>query len=209
MILENPLRAQFGRPSGLFGSLFIAPLLNFANMPLMNLAVELLAPEPQDEVLDVGFGGGHTLVELARRVTRGQITGVDYSPDMVSRAGDLIARYHLESRVTLQCADVAELPFARGTFDKALAVSTVYYWPDVGRGLRELARVLKPHGRIAVGFHSRSNLRLFTLGWDRFTLYDPKEFARILEKAGFSEIEIEHRDRWQILDSVVVTGRRR
>jgi ubiquinone/menaquinone biosynthesis C-methylase UbiE len=48
------------------------------------------------------------------------------------------------------------LPFADGSFDKALAINSMQVWPDAMTGLREIGRVLKPGGRIALGFTRHS-----------------------------------------------------
>lgn len=45
-----------------------------------------------------------------------------------------------------------KFPFKDGTFDKAFAVNSMQVWPDAVAGLREIQRVLKPHGRVALGF---------------------------------------------------------
>jgi ubiquinone/menaquinone biosynthesis C-methylase UbiE len=52
----------------------------------------------------------------------------------------------------LRQGSVDRLPFADATFDKALAINSMQVWPDAVAGLRELCRVLKPRGRIALGF---------------------------------------------------------
>ena len=209
MFVDALLRSQFGKPSGLFGALFMGPLLNIANVRLVNAAIELLDPEPKDTVLDIGFGGGYSLVAMAGKVTHGTITGVDYSREMVGSAARLIENKHLASRVRLQWGDVAKLPFPAGTFHKVLTVNSLYYWPDLAGSLREIARVMKRRGRLAVAFRSAQSLRPLTRGWEGFSLYEPQEFAAILREARFEVVCVEHRDRWWVLDTVVVVGERR
>jgi len=200
--IYNPFRAQFGRPSGLFGSVFMGPLLNIANMRLVNTAIEQLQLRPEDRVLDVGFGGGYSLQSLARLVSRGQVVGVDYSEEMAAR------QRGVDPRVQVECADVAHLPFVDRTFDRALTVNSIYYWPDPIAGLREIARVLKPGGTLAVGFRSPASLWLFTMNWQGFSLYEPRQMAEMMATAGFKVLRVEHRERWRIPDMVVVVGER-
>jgi SAM-dependent methyltransferase len=120
MFFDTVLRTQFGRPSGLVGSVFMRPLLNVANKRLMSASIELLDVRPKDVVLDVGFGGGYSLFLLAEKATRGRIAGIDYSPEMVGAADRGIAQKKLQSRVRVQCGDVMALPFQDVAFDKAL-----------------------------------------------------------------------------------------
>jgi ubiquinone/menaquinone biosynthesis C-methylase UbiE len=208
MCFDNFLRSQFGEPSGVFGALFVAPVLNVANRRLMRRTVELLDPCPSDRVLDVGFGGGYSLMALAGRVTTGKVAGVDYSRQMVDQAAGLLRQRRLASRVHVQWGDVADLPFRARTFHRALTVNSLYYWPDIDAGFREIARVLKPRGRVAVGFRSPMNLRPFTWSWDNFQVYEPEEVAGILRRTGFHVVCVEHSDRWRIPDTVVVVGER-
>ena len=208
MCFDNFLRSQFGEPSGVFGALFVAPALNLANRRLMRRTVELLDPGPSDRVLDVGFGGGYSLMALAGRVTTGKVAGVDYSRQMVDQAAGLLRQHRLASRVHVQWGDVADLPFRARTFNRAMTVNSIYYWPDIDAGFREIARVLKPRGRVAVGFRSPLNLRPFTWSWDNFQVYEPEEVAGILRRTGFHVVCVEHSDRWRIPDTVVVVGER-
>jgi len=206
--LDTLLRSQLGRPSGLFGSLLVVPFLNLTNRSLVNAAIDLLAPAPRHAVLDVGFGGSPSLWKLAARVPRGKVTGVDYSRDMVRHAAERIREKGLESRVRVEWGDVAHLPFRSATFDRVLSINSLYYWPDLEAGMRELARVLKRRGRLALGCHSPESLWPFTREWEDFWAYEPQELADHMQEAGFAVRRVEHRDRWQLFDTVVVVGER-
>jgi ubiquinone/menaquinone biosynthesis C-methylase UbiE len=140
------LRDQFASPSGPFGSLVVAPLLNLINTDLIRAGIDRLKLRQDDRVLDIGFGGGYSLVALAKRVPRGRVVGVDHSPDMVTAAADLIRAQKLQKRVRVHRGSVTKLPFAARSFDAVLTANTIYYWPNLGPALREIARVLKPGG---------------------------------------------------------------
>jgi SAM-dependent methyltransferase len=72
-------------------------------------------------------------------------------------------------------ADLAELPFAGGSFDAAVATGALEYVGDLGRGLGELARVLRPEGRAVVSF---PNYRSPHALWRRFVLYPAARLAK-------------------------------
>jgi len=206
--LDSVLRAQFGKPSGIVGSLIIGPALNFADMRMIDLAIELLEPRPGDTFLDIGFGAGYSIGAIAGKLTRGRLLGVDYSMEMVRLTSAAVMRRPDKARVALTCADVMHLPFAGSAANKVLAANNIYYWPDPVAGLREIARVLKRRGRLAVGLRSPARLRPLTWSWNDFALYEPQEVAGFLERAGFRVRAVFHRDRWLPLDSVVVVGER-
>ena len=209
MCLSDFLRSQFGSPSGPFGSLFVAPFLNFINVNLIRSTIDLLHPQPDDRVLDIGFGGGYSLLALARRVPRGRVVGVDRSADMVAAAARLIRQKKLQARVRVRRGNVVKLPFAAGAFDKALAVNTIYYWLDLPTAFAEIARVLRPGGRLAVAFRSPESLRLVTLAWGNFKRYEPEEVAEAMRKAGFRVLRVAHENPWRIPDNLVLIGQSR
>jgi SAM-dependent methyltransferase len=124
---------------------------------------------------------------------------------MVDAARKLLAG---RRNVDVQWGDVAALPFRARSFDRAMTVNALYYWPDLIAGLREIARVLKPRGKLAVGFRSPLNLLPFTFTWSHFKSYEPEEVAAAMREAGFNGLQVEHRDKWRIPDTVVVVGER-
>jgi ubiquinone/menaquinone biosynthesis C-methylase UbiE len=101
-------------------------------------------------ILDVGCGGGKTVSKLAAIATQGKAHGLDYSEVSVAVAKKLNARSIEMGRVEIHEGSVSELPFPLDTFDLVTAVETHFWWPDIPAGMREILRVLKPGGTLAV-----------------------------------------------------------
>lgn len=99
------------------------------------------------EVLDVAAGPG-SLTLLAARTAR-QVEAVDFAPAMLAHLHERAARAGL-ANVTTHVADGQALPFADGSFDAAYSMFGLMFFPDRGRGLRELHRVLAPGKRALV-----------------------------------------------------------
>jgi ubiquinone/menaquinone biosynthesis C-methylase UbiE len=110
-------------------------------------AVAEVAPA---HVLEVGCGWGELAAWIARE-TGAEVAATDLSPRMVE-----LAR---ERGVAAELADVQELPFADGTFDVAVAAWMLYHVPDLDRALAELARVLRPGGRLVAATNSVNHLQ--------------------------------------------------
>jgi ubiquinone/menaquinone biosynthesis C-methylase UbiE len=98
-------------------------------------------------VLEVGCGTGAITRVLARRPGVGAIVGVDPSAVFLAKAGELSAGV---PHVTFRAGDVRGLEFGDGTFDVAVAHTCLTHVPGPDQGLRELFRVLKTGGALAV-----------------------------------------------------------
>ncbi len=100
-------------------------------------------------VLDAATGTGEPGLTAARRVGSGKVIGTDISADMLAIAGDKAAAYGITNYETRLC-DELPLPFTDGTFDAAVCRLGVMYFPDPAAAVRELARVVKAGGTVAV-----------------------------------------------------------
>jgi ubiquinone/menaquinone biosynthesis C-methylase UbiE len=113
-------------------------------------AVELLEVKPSDRVIELGCGAGVAVAALASRATQGLVVGVDHSAVVIRQARRRNADTIKEGRVRLIHAPVEHLQVADGPFDAALAVNTVGMWPEPTTRLREIGRLLRHGGRIAL-----------------------------------------------------------
>lgn len=186
---------QFARPRGLFGRLFLGGMLDRANVRTNALVFDVMAVAASDCVLEVGFGGGDLLVRLAGAVPGGRVEGVELSDPMLGRVRARVRRSGLADRVRLHAGSVEALPFESGQFDCACSVNTIYFWPDLHRGLTELARVLRPGGRLVLGFGSDEALRRAGYEERGFSLYTPAQIEDALRASGLEPSALERLDR--------------
>ena len=108
-------------------------------------AADLAAVRPGDRALDVASGTGDLAVELARRVgPSGSVIGSDFSEAMLERARAK------SSAVTWEWANALELPYPDDGFDAATVGFGARNFSDLDRGLAELARVVRPGGRVVI-----------------------------------------------------------
>ena len=124
--------------------------LSFGQDPRWRRAlVGAVRPRPDDRILDVATGTGL----VARALVRAggcRVVGVDQSPQMLARAEELVARDPaLAGRIELREAAAERLPFDDGEFDHVTFTYLLRYVDDPGATLLELARVLRPGGRLA------------------------------------------------------------
>jgi SAM-dependent methyltransferase len=151
-------------------------------------------------ILDVGCGGGRTISMLAAVASDGKVSGVDHSAASVEAARQSNVEAITSGRVHVEQASVSRLPFPDQTFDLVTAVETHYYWPDPVADMREILRVLKPGGSLAVIAETHRNE---TRGWFlalpmmllRARYLTDREHADLLIAAGFDGVAIDRHSR--------------
>jgi demethylmenaquinone methyltransferase/2-methoxy-6-polyprenyl-1,4-benzoquinol methylase len=127
----------------------VAAVLSFGQDPRWRRAlVDAVGPGPSDRVLDVATGTGLVAAALVRRGGC-TVVGLDQSPEMLERARARVAvDPALRDRITLVHAAAESLPFDDGEFDALTFTYLLRYVDDADATLRELARVVRPGGRI-------------------------------------------------------------
>ena len=106
-----------------------------------------------DDVLEVGCGTGGVTAWLLGQVAPGSVTSIDFSPEMIKHA----RQRGLD--VDFRCTDVCGDDLGQGVYDVAFCMHTAPHWRDQQAGLTNLARALKPGGRlIVVHLNSRANI---------------------------------------------------
>ena len=136
-------------------------------------------------MLEVGFGGGGLLAMIVD-ATEGEVTGVDLSEAMVARARRRFAKV---PRLRLHVGSVDALPLADASVDKACSVNNIYFWPDPEAAMAELARVIRPGGRLAIAFEPPEELRKWPGHRFGFRLFDEAEVRSLMIEAGFANID--------------------
>ena len=179
--------AQFHQPTGAVGH--VAGWImgrRSSNVARNRWAVRLLEVQPTDRVIELGCGPGVAIAALATRANRGLVVGVDHSQVMIGQARRRNRAAVRAGRVRLVHAPVERLSIGDGPFDAALAVNTVGMWPDPTDRLRELARLLRPGGRIALVSQPRCPGATAAT-----SAAAAKELAGLLTEAGFGHLRTE------------------
>lgn len=151
MRLTHPARwylsSQAARPTGAFGRL-LGRIWRAETADVNRIAVELLAPGPGERVCEIGFGPGRTLGLLA--AAGAQVSGVEVSTTMIAIAAHHNAKAIAAGLISLYHGDGVTLPVADHSLDKVLGVHNFYFWPDPRASLCDIARALRPGGRLVL-----------------------------------------------------------
>jgi ubiquinone/menaquinone biosynthesis C-methylase UbiE len=148
--------------------------------------------QPGDAVLDVGCGTGTLALEAARRVGRaGRVASVDPSPEQIARARAKAARRHVP--IEFQIGVIEQLAFPDQTFDVVFSTLMMHHVPESlkRQGLAEIARVLKPGGRLVIADFTRKQERTGQAARFHAGGSSLQELAALVSDAGFSEVDTE------------------
>lgn len=176
-------------------------------------AIRLLAPSEPKKILDVATGTGDFAIE-ALKLNPHKIVGVDISEGMLTIGREKIKKLGVDSTIELRTGDSERLPFSDNSFDAVIVSFGVRNFENLEKGLRDMARVLKPGGTCVVlefskphngafravynfyfkyitptigGFFSRDRAAYSYLPESVQAFPDGADFLRIYEKAGFTE----------------------
>ncbi len=190
----------------------------YGGMPyaeLLRRVIEAANVAPAEQVLDIGTGTGALALAIARQLDEGRLVGIDPTVEMLRRAQENAERLGLAGRVEFRRAAAEALPFPDASFDVVVSSLTLHH-TQVLPSLCEIARVLKPGGRLAIadmarnvklettlGVLLRPLLALFYLIGKRSLammraevaaygqMYGKEEWEAMLHKAGFQSAEIQ------------------
>ena len=181
---------QSSRPRGLVGRL-LGHVMAIETASLNSQALELLGLQPSDRLLEVGFGHGRTIRLAAAQVPQGFVAGVDVSEDMVRMAQRRCVELVGKGLVELTVGDSRRLPYVDTSFDKILSVHTIYFWKEPVKDLGEMFPVLRPGGRLVLGFRAKSDKGSTTdFPGTVYSFYSIDEVSTLLVSAGFDEKSI-------------------
>jgi len=176
---------------------------------LTQTALDFAAPQPGENVIDIGCGSGTTVMELARRVgSNGYVFGADISQQSVEKAQQRIAAAAL-SQAEVSLCDVSIHPFATDSFDLAFSRFGVMFFADPTATFMNLRRGMRQGGRLTFAVFRTPQENPWGTGPvaavrhllpplaqpgpedpGQFSWADPARVRRILEGAGFRDISL-------------------
>lgn len=187
---------QFSRPEGT-GGRAIAALMRIVNWIPNRRAIDLLDVAPTDDVLEIGFGPGNALKQLAQLASEGSVTGVDRSGTMFEAATRRNADAIGARRMTLLHGAFEALPMQDASVDRILAVNVLYFVGPLTTALAEAHRVLRPGGSLSIYVTDRSTMEaLQFVGRDTRHSFDRASLERALSASVFGRGSVDVRRIW-------------
>jgi ubiquinone/menaquinone biosynthesis C-methylase UbiE len=145
----------------------------------------MLDVRPDERVLEVGFGGGGLLATLLG-TGASSVVGVDVSEAVLAGARRRFSRELRSGRLSLALGSADQLRIETATIDCAASVASLYFWPDIAAALAELARVIRPGGRLVLCYEPAEELRKWPGHRFGFRLFEQEELHALLNDAGLA-----------------------
>ncbi|HME68552.1 MAG TPA: class I SAM-dependent methyltransferase [Myxococcota bacterium] len=171
---------------------FFGAVMAHLNHEMNLFTLEHLDVRPREKVLEIGFGPGRLIAALCERARHGSVCGADHSDTMVRQAMARNREAVRAGRVALFLAQVSRLPFKDACFDRVCAVNSFQFWPAPEEDLREVRRVLKPGGLLALALRRGAGTSALGMGH----LAEPSrvdDALRALAAADFRDLRVESR----------------
>lgn len=176
--------------------------------------LKLLDVRPGESVLEIGYGTGEALAEIASATGTGHVCGIDISDGMREQAEKCLQAKGVSATVSLATGDAASLPYQADSFDAIFMSFTLELFdtPEIPQVLAECKRVAKPAGRIvvvamALADHPKAMSRLYVWSHRHFPNYvdcRPIPAAEMIAEAGFDLEGEERLSMWHLPVDVVL-----
>jgi len=186
-MIDDLIGRQIRHPTGWLGAT-LGHVMAFEHRPLTRWTFDFLGIAAGDGVLDIGCGGGMAIRMAAD--SSAMVFGIDYSSQMVEQSRVRNRTLIAQERAAIVRGSVSALPFGGGSFDKAFGIETLYFWPDPLEDLREVRRVLRPGGAVALAMDISTEGRDPAATEGNATrlglrIYSRSELEMLLRSAGF------------------------
>lgn len=163
--------------------------MNIGHSPVYEFGLSHVELPRGGSILDVGCGGGELLRRMAKRAPDATLAGVDVSTASVEATRRRNRRAIEAGRMEVKEGAVEALPWPDESFDLVTACETIYFWGDLAKAFREVARVLKPAGTFAVFIEAADpeGARIWTEVVPGMRVSTVEELSELLTSAGFAK----------------------
>lgn len=184
---KQELATQLRKPEGKAGKK-VGEQMNKGNKHICLNSYKTLLPQSNSLIVEIGMGNGLFIKDLLSLADNLQYIGLDFSQTMIDEAiivnGELID----EKKVSFINGSIENLPFDDDSIDYITTTNTVYFWPNLQENAKEIYRVLKPNGKVLIGYRSKELMDKIELTKYGFNKYTKTEIEDLLKDTGFKEI---------------------
>lgn len=182
--------SQLKKPEGKAG-LSIGEFMNKGNKDICLNSYKILNPKPNSLIAEIGMGNGFFIKDLLSLTDGLSYVGIDFSQTMIDEALSLNQSLVEVGKVSFVNASLESIPLEDNSVDYVTTTNTVYFWPHLEENAKEIKRVLKPGGKLLIGYRSKEFMDKLEVAKFGFNKYTEVEVESALKEAGFEKIKTE------------------
>lgn len=189
----NPidLGRQLKKPTGEIG-LKVGENMNSSNNQIYDFLLSTIDIKDNSKILEIGFGNGKFISKFFDINPKIHLTAIDFSDIMCSEAKNNNKEFIDDDKLVIKCEDSLDMSFPNDSFDKVVAINTIYFWDAIDSHLLSIKRVLKKGGQLIIGYRPKSVMINLPFAQEVFKLYDPDELQLLIKQNGFKIIKEEN-----------------
>jgi ubiquinone/menaquinone biosynthesis C-methylase UbiE len=185
--MATALAKQLRKPSGFFGKL-VAKMMEFKNRGFYKVIIGKLSPRQGEHILEIGYGPGLGIYQIATSFPDCMISGIDFSELMYQKASKRNKKFIEKGTVHLQHGDALTMEPGKDKFDKIFCVNVIYFWNDLSLAFTRIFNMLGKQGEFLIYMEHMDRIEKAKFLAD-FCKYPVEELERKLKQAGFTDIE--------------------
>ncbi len=190
-MIKRAISEQLIHPRGIIGRYLLPVVWNKRNRALNDFTLSRLRPEPEDNILEIGFGGGYLIERMIEKVATGHIIGIDPSENLLAYCQGRFAHPISAGKLGLLLATVETLPCSDGRFSKVCSVNSIFYWSNLRQGMQEIYRVLAPNGLFILTYTCKQDLERRGFCPHAVRSFTDKEVTDALQEKRFTSVFLE------------------
>jgi ubiquinone/menaquinone biosynthesis C-methylase UbiE len=179
---------NFGNPNGIGGKI-TTKIMNIMNQKQYKTVLKNINLEPNNIILDIGFGNGYLIKKLFKQNIPVNIYGIDISKDMFDNVISKNKQYVNNGNLKLFVEDIGKTSFENNVFDKLYTINTVYFWNGLEKCFSEIKRILKINGIFMNVIYTKEHLDKIMFSKYGFRKYSVGEMEKITIENGMEIIE--------------------
>ena len=190
------------KPQGFRGRKILKGM-NEHHAPLHEWVLDSATWEDGMKVLDIGCGGGGNIYRMFQKYPHCKIDGIDYSEQSVKFSQKKNAARCRRGECEIKQGNVMQLPYPAESYDVAIAIETVYFWPDVPAAFLQIKKILKLGGKLIIGceLDEPEAGRKYTQQCEGMTIYPGEQLKEMLEQAGF-QASLKRKKEWICVEGI-------
>jgi cyclopropane fatty-acyl-phospholipid synthase-like methyltransferase len=189
-MLREFLASQFKKPSGLLGIWSSNQMIknNKKNYDRLFMDIDL---QPGDKLLEIGYGPGIGIRQIAERCSSCLVHGIDFSHLMYTRASKYNKQFIEAGRVSLQHGDFLQMPITPNIYDKVFCLNVVYFWKELATPFTNVFSCLKKGGSFHLYMADKKTLVDMKTPDSVFSKHSIEQVVEALHTAGFESVNHE------------------